>query len=468
MLPEPSGAIQRLRKILSVTAVRLSIAYTVLFGIIAILIILYMTAMTSNYVRRQIKHSIDEEIALLGNIYDAGGINGVVREMERNATGPGANLYVVAEPSGQIIAGNVGEIDTGVIATDGWTLRPFQYTRFGASGDDAHVAIARIVELPNGMRMLVGRDLGEPERFRAIVIRALAFSLTAMLLVGLLTWILVGRRALTRLEMVSRSTDRILAGDRTERLPVTGSDDEFDQLSMRLNSMLDRINSLDEGLRQVSDNIAHDLKTPLARLRNKAEAALAAPDGNQSTVMQEIIADTDQIIRTFNALLMISRVESGSVAGELAGQDLSSIVEDVAELYQPVAEDDGFAFSLSVEPSLTVRGNRELISQAIANLIDNAIKYGRTDERAPRIGISLQRRGRNAVIEVTDTGPGIAPEDRKRVTERFTRLEQSRTRPGNGLGLSLVRAVAQLHGGVLDFATNEPGGLKASLTIPLA
>ncbi len=468
MQPEPSGAFQRLRKILSVTAVRLSIAYTVLFGIIAILIILYMTAMTSNYVRRQIKVSIDEEIALLANTFDSGGINGVVRQMERNATGPGANLYVVAEPSGQIIAGNVGEIDTGVIATDGWTLRPFRYTRFGTSGDESHVAIARIVELPNGMRMLVGRDLGEPERFRAIVIRALAFSLTAMLLVGLLTWILVGRRALTRLEMVSRSTDRILAGDRTERLPVTGSGDEFDQLSIRLNSMLDRINSLDEGLRQVSDNIAHDLKTPLARLRNKAEAALAAPDGNQAGVMQEIIADTDQIIRTFNALLMISRVESGSVAGELASQDLSSIVEDVAELYQPVAEDAGFAFSLSVEPSLTVKGNRELLSQALANLIDNAIKYGRTEERAPSIGISLQKLGRNAVVEITDAGPGIAPEDRKRVTERFTRLEQSRTRPGNGLGLSLVRAVAQLHGGVLDFATNEPGGLKASLTIPLA
>ncbi len=211
----------------------------------------------------------------------------------------------------------------------------------------ATCAIARVVELPNGMRMLIGRDLGEPERFRVIVMRALAFSLSAMLLVGLLTWILVGRRALTRLEMVSQSTERILSGDRTERLPVSGSGDEFDRLSIRLNAMLDRINTLDEGLRQVSDNIAHDLKTPLARLRNKAEAALAAQDGDQRAVMQEIIGDTDQIIRTFNALLMISRVESGSVAGELTQQDLSSIVEDVAELYQPVAEEAGFEFSHS-------------------------------------------------------------------------------------------------------------------------
>ncbi|MCU0790584.1 MAG: HAMP domain-containing histidine kinase, partial [Nitratireductor sp.] len=345
--------------------------------------------------------------------------------------------------------------------------RPFEYTRFGLSPDRNHLAIARIVELSNGMRMLVGRDLGEPERFRAIVTRALAFSLAAMLLVGLLTWILVGKRALTRLEMVSRSTDRIMAGDRRARLPVSGSGDEFDQLSIRLNTMLDRINMLDEGLRQVSDNIAHDLKTPLARLRNKAEAALAQEGGDQRAVMQEIISDTDQIIRTFNALLMISRVESGSVAGELSDQDLSSIVEDVAELYQPVAEDAGFSVNVAVEPSLSVRGNRELLSQAVANLIDNAIKYGRIEDRPASIAISLRRQEGRAVVEIADTGPGIAPEDRKRVTERFTRLEQSRTRPGNGLGLSLVRAVAQLHGGVLDFGQNEPGGLKASLILPL-
>jgi signal transduction histidine kinase len=183
--------------------------------------------------------------------------------------------------------------------------------------------------------------------------------------------------------------------------------------------------------------------------------------------MQEIISDTDQIIRTFNALLMISRVESGSVAGELSPQDLSSIVEDVAELYQPVAEDAGFAVDVSVEPELSIRGNRELVSQALANLIDNAIKYGRVEGRPAVIGISLKRKDGRAVIEVTDSGPGIDPRDHKRVTERFTRLEQSRTRPGNGLGLSLVRAVAQLHGGVLEFGSNEPGGLKASLILPL-
>jgi signal transduction histidine kinase len=468
MPPESSGAMQRLRNILSVTAVRLSIAYTLVFGIIAILIIVYMTAMTTSYVRLQIKTSIDQEIVQLAAAYETGGINGVMRTMESNATAPGANLYVVADPTGQIVAGNVREIDTGVIETDGWTLRPFEYARFGAPENGRHLAIARIVKLPNGMRMLIGRDLGEPERFRVIVTRALAFSLAAMLLVGLLTWILIGRRALTRLEMVSQSSERILSGDRTERLPVTGSGDEFDRLSTRLNTMLDRINMLDEGLRQVSDNIAHDLKTPLARLRNKAEAALADEGGDKRAVMQEIIADTDQIIRTFNALLMISRVESGSVAGELSLQDLSSIVEDVSELYQPVAEEGGFEFSIHAEAGVEVRGNRELLSQALSNLIDNAIKYGRSESVPPRIDVRLHTQDAKAVVEISDTGPGIAPEDRNKVTESFTRLEQSRTRPGNGLGLSLVRAVAQLHGGVLDFGSNEPCGLRARLILPLA
>jgi signal transduction histidine kinase len=288
-----------------------------------------------------------------------------------------------------------------------------------------------------------------------------------MLLVGLLTWVLIGRRALKRVEMVSHSTDRILAGDRSERLPVVGTGDEFDRLSESLNAMLDRINALDEGLRQVSDNIAHDLKTPLTRLRNKADAALhSAGGGDQRVALQEIIGDTDQIIRTFNALLMISRVESGSVAAELNRQDLSMIVEDVTELYLPVAEDEGFSFVTEVESGVTVRGNRELISQALSNLIDNAINHGRAEAGPLRISVRLRTEGGMARVEIADSGPGISPEDHKRVTERFTRLEHSRTRPGNGLGLSLVRAVAQLHSGVLEFGSNEPG-LKATLALPL-
>jgi len=458
---------QRLRTILAITAVRLSIVYTLIFGIVAILLVFYMTGSTLNILRKQIQESINAEFADLSQTYDDGGINSLVRTLERAAAAPGANLYVLADPAGQIIAANVRDIEQRVIAIDGWTRRPFRYTRYHDGGERQFSAIARIVELPNGMRLLVGRDLGDPERYQNVVGRALVLSLGIMLLAGLVTWFLVGRRALKRLDLVSRSTQAIMAGDMDQRLPVSGAGDEFDRLSVRLNAMLDRIGTLDEGLRQVADNIAHDLKTPLTRLRNKADHARSADPAEASEALGEVIADTDQIIRTFDALLMISRVESGQAAAERSLIDLSAIVADVAELYGPVAEEDGFAFDLAVEPGLKVRGNRELLSQALSNLCDNALKYGRPADREPRLTVSASRIDGHARVTVADNGPGIAPADRERVTERFTRLEASRTLPGNGLGLSLVRAVAKMHGGVLEFADGEPG-LKASLVLPIA
>lgn len=456
---------QRLRTILSVTSVRLSIAYTVIFALVSIIIILYMTGSTAGILRKQIVESINEEVVGLERIYERGGINGLMRQLERRASAPGANLYVVSDPAGSVIAGNVRDLDTGVIDRLGWTRRAFEYEPFEAREGRDHYAIARVIELPNSMRLLIGRDLGEPERFRKMVGRALGLSLMAMLVLGLLTWVLVGRRALKRLDLVGKSTSRILAGDRSERLPVTGSNDEFDRLSQRLNAMLDRINKLDEGLRQVSDNIAHDLKTPLTRLRNKADAALSGGKGkNSKEALGEIITDTDQIIKTFNALLMISRVESGATAAEFSQLDLSTTIADVAELYQPVAEEAGVTFETDIEPGLTLRGNRELLSQAVSNLIDNALKYGQAEKQA--LQVSARSVENSLQICVADSGLGIAEKDFDKVTKRFVRLEESRTKPGNGLGLSLVNAVAQLHGGTLELSDNGPG-LKACMVIPV-
>ncbi len=459
---------QRLRALLSITSVRLSIVYTVIFGFVAMVIVVYMTGSTVGILRRQIQESVNIEIVEMLGIYDREGINGVLGVMEQRAASPGANLYVLSEPAGSLIAANIKELDQGVISREGWISRPFEYTRFQGSDDRRYQAIGRVTKLPNGMRLMIGRDLGEPERFRQVVAKAWFLSIAATVLLGLATWFFVGRQALRRLDMVSRSTARIMAGDRSERLPVTGSNDEFDRLSERLNVMLDRLNLLDEGLRQVSDNIAHDLKTPLTRLRNKADSALAAASPQmRSKRLKEIIADTDQIIRTFDALLMISRVEAGSAVAELTRTDLSTLVSDVGELYEPVAEDGGFAFSATVEPGIAVRGNRELLSQALSNLADNALKFAGSRNGNPRMAICLERRGKDALISVADNGPGIAEADRKRVTERFTRLEESRSVPGNGLGLSLVRAVALLHGGRLEFFDNQPG-LKACLSLPVA
>lgn len=462
---------QRIRALTRITAVRLSIAYTLFFSLLAVILVFYMTGGAVEFLRREIQYTINEETAALDRIYSQRGLNALIQAMEARARSPGANLYVVVDPAGRIIAGNVREIDRDVFSTTGWVLHPFSYRGFREDDDaEERRAIARVFELPTGIRFLIGRDIGERERFRGLVRRALTFSMFMMLIGAFLIWAFVGRRALRRIDMVSRSTERILAGDRSERLPVMGSNDEFDRLSARMNEMLDRISTLDEGLRAVSDSIAHDLKTPLTRMRNKLDAALNSAGDAEAlrTVLGETITELDQLIRTFNALLMISRVEAGSQVAELGEIDMSAIVADVAELYEPVAEEEGFTMAVSIEPGIMVRGNRELLSQALTNLVDNALKYARPVEAgAGKLSVSLRRQGRLVHATITDNGPGIPESDRERVRERFVRLDESRSKPGTGLGLALVDAVARLHGGTLKFADAGPG-LVAELAIPVA
>jgi len=253
---------------------------------------------------------------------------------------------------------------------------------------------------------------------------------------------------------------------------VGGSGDEFDRLSMSLNTMLERIEKLNEGLRQVSDNIAHDLKTPLTRLRNKAADALDIADGEtRRTALEGIISESDQLIRTFNALLMISRVEAGSVAAEMSPVELSTIVSDSAELYEPAAEEAGLGLSFSIEPDVEVQGNRELIGQAIFNLLDNAIKYSSDTEGAGKVSLKLARRPDGICLSVADHGPGVPADRRDDVVKRFVRLDESRSKPGTGLGLSLVEAVMELHNGRLELSDTDPDkpeqrGLTVSMIFP--
>ena len=464
----------KLRALLRITAVRLSLIYTLVFGLAAVGIIAYMTGATVNVLRQQYEESIDQEVDALSRLYQRGGLNLVFRVLERRANAPGANLYAVANPQGQIIAGNVPAIERGVMAKTGWKNKPFAYERYDQQneGDEVQTskAIARVIELPSGVRILVGRDIREYEQVGEIVGDAFKIAIGIMLGLGLLTWLFVGRRALARIDQVTQSSRRILSGDRTERLPVTGSKDEFDRLSQNLNLMLDRINTLDEGLKQISDNIAHDLKTPITRLRNKAYEALQK-DRNvdeQREAIGEIIVDCDQIVKTFDALMMISRVGSGSAVGKLETVELNGIVSDVHELYEAVADEEGINLDLAIhaKQTITLQGNRELLSQAIANLLDNAIKYGRGSDESSGILLELDGQKDVARITVSDHGPGIGVDDRERVKDRFVRLDKSRNKPGNGLGLSLVNAIAEFHGGSLVLEDNNPG-LRAIMVLPL-
>lgn len=455
------------------TAVRLSALYILLFAICAATLVFYVTAMSERLLTGQIRDAVSLEVTQVQRAYDVGGMNLLLRTMERRARQPGANLYVIAGPSGDILAGNVASVQPGVFEESGWTSLPFVYQRYTDSGvERRHTAIANVFVLDNGLRVLIGRDLGEPERFRVLVRQALMIALAIMGLGAIIIWFGIGRNALKRIDRMSDASKKIMAGDLAQRLPVGGSGDEFDRLSVSLNTMLERIEKLNEGLRQVSDNIAHDLKTPLTRLRNKAADALDMDEGDtRRSALEGIISESDQLIRTFNALLMISRVEAGSVAAEMSEIELSAIVSDSAELYEPAAEEAGLALISEIEPGIEVQGNRELIGQAIFNLLDNAIKYSSDTEGAGEVALKLARRPDGICLSVADHGPGIPVERRKDVVKRFVRLDESRSKPGTGLGLSMVEAVMELHSGRLELSDTDPDkpvprGLTVSMIFP--
>ncbi|MCB1469234.1 MAG: HAMP domain-containing histidine kinase [Rhizobiaceae bacterium] len=474
-----------LPSVLRTTAARLSALYLLLFGVCAVVLVFYMTSLSVSLLTTQTMETINEEAASLGRAYQRGGIPLLVRMVGQRSRQPGANLYLIADSHGRILAGNVENLQPGVLEINGWTEVPFRYERYGEGAErtqsqnqtlpDArteslasHDAIALVLRLPNEMIIMVGRDLGEPQRFRDVVRQSLMIALGMMALGGILIWFLVGRRALIRIDNISKAGRRIMGGDLSGRLPVTGAGDEFDRLSENLNAMLARIASLNEGLRQVSDNIAHDLKTPLTRLRNRAEGAIAANADPQEyrEALEQTIRESDQLIKTFNAILMISRLEAGYSSEQVVEVDMTATVQDVIELYEPLSEEMGVSLDVSLEKGIAIRGNRELIAQALSNVIDNAIKYATLDGKSSRVRVKLQQGDGKVRLSVSDDGPGI-PEatDRERVTERFVRLEKSRSQPGSGLGLSLAKAVMKFHNGTLDLLPENPG-LTVLMTFP--
>jgi signal transduction histidine kinase len=262
---------------------------------------------------------------------------------------------------------------------------------------------------------------------------------------------------------VNRTSERVMSGNLSDRVPLDGTSDEFDQLAANLNRMLDQIERLMTAMREVTDDVAHDLKTPLSRLRARLELALIGPvDGSGHTeAIRSAIDEADRLLATFNALLSIAELESGTRHDDVEPLDLSEVARSAAELYEPVAEEKGFVLKIETEPDVTMRGARHLLSQALANLLDNALKYARGGEIRIRV---FHREGR-AVLDVADRGPGIPEADRETVLDRFVRLERSRSSPGNGLGLSLVRAIVRRHRGTVEIADNRPG-LRVRLEFP--
>jgi signal transduction histidine kinase len=462
-------------KLIRTTAFRLTLAYLLLFALFAASLLGYFAWNTRRLITEQITTTVNAEIGEISELYARRGLRGLVFTIGNRALRPGANLYLVTTPTGQAIGGNVGSLAPGVMATTGWSETA--YRRLDEQDTADHRALVRVTELSNGFRLLIGRDLEERRRLFGIVAKAAQWSLLVVVVLGIGGGIFVARRVLRRIDAMTGTTQRIMAGDLTGRLPVGRSGDELDRLAENLNAMLERIEALMMGLKEVSDNIAHDLKTPLTRLRNRAEEALAkcGSEADYRAALERTIEESDGLIRTFNALLMIARAESGQARGNMDDFDAADVANGIHELYEPLAEDDGITLNVKTSPT-PLHGNRELISQALANLVENAIKYGKPVPAAPPLGadavagnkeilIEARRDGDQVLLSVTDHGPGIPESDRKHAVERFVRLEASRTQPGSGLGLSLASAVATLHGGELRLGDAHPG-LMATLAIP--
>jgi len=464
-----------LTRLLSSTPFRLTLVYSGVFVIAAGAIVAYISWRANELLTTKVIETLMAEVTGLREQFQSGGaarLRDIVAERSRE---PGSSLYLLVDASARKVAGNLGRMPPGI--ADSGQGGVFRYVRAAdASERIERLAVGVPIPVPGGLLLLVGRDIEDQRQFADTLWQAALWGLGLMSALGIAAGLAVSRSVLRRIEAVTEATRRIMAGDLSKRVPLDGSGDELDRLAQSLNAMLARIEELMGALREVSDNIAHDLKTPLNRLRNRAEAALRSPDGPAvyRDGLVKTIEEADGLIKTFNSLLLIARLEGGAMAESMALIDPAAIIADVAELYDPVAEEAGLELKVSTVQGLSLLANRELVSQAVANLVDNAIKYARRDgarvasdgAAGPEVTISLARVGDAVEIGVADRGPGVPPKDRERALQRFVRLEKSRSQPGSGLGLSLVAAVARLHGGSVRLEDNAPG-LRVVLTLPV-
>lgn len=456
---------ERFSRAISTTSFRVAAITVAAYLAFAGLVVGVLLWQTNRVLTSQVLSTLDAEAQQLRTEVRLGGTQALVRAVESRSQSGASGLYYLGDASGTKIAGNLSRLPPEILSTPSGGV--FRYSPDINSAKE-HLAVAIPVEVGNGLQLIVGRDVEEQRRFAGEMGRIYFLALGFLTLGGLVAGFAISRVALRRIEAINVAARSIMAGDMSRRVTLSGSGDEYDALAMNLNAMLERIEALMNGLREVSDNIAHDLKTPLTRLRNSAEAALretgeaAYRDGLEHTIEK-----ADELIKTFNSLLLVARLEAGALEENAEPFDIGRAVRDVAELYEPVAEERGMRLDVNVGAGPEFSGNRQLIVQAVVNLIENAIKYSVKPgaQQGAAIGIDLKEVPGSIEISVTDNGPGIAPEDRERVLKRFVRLEKSRTEPGTGLGLSLVQAVARLHGGAVRLEDNAPG-LRVVLTLP--
>lgn len=454
---------QKWPSVLRTTTFRLTLIYFGLFGVSAVVLVGFLYWSTAGFMARQTDEAIEAEIRGLAEQYSQFGTIGLVRALNRRTSQARASrgLYLLTDASLRPLAGNLSAWPREDPRPDGWITFELEYAdRRGA----VDLGRARIFELTGGLRLLVGRDIRERLEIDARFRESIGWGIALALVLSIAGGVLISRPMLRRIDAINLTSREIMAGALDRRIPVRGTDDEFDRLAANLNEMLDRIARLVASVREVSDNIAHDLRSPLARLRSRLELTLA-DEGDEEAYRRAIgrtIEEADALLKTFNSLLRIARLEAGVETGQIETFDLDGLIGDVAELYAPLAEERRVALDAEPGDAGRIGGDRDLLFQALANLLDNAIKFS---PAGGTVAIAARSRGEAVEIAVADGGPGIPDTLKERVTERFFRIEASRNAPGAGLGLSLVAAVAERHGGSLKLGDNEPG-LRVALTLP--
>jgi signal transduction histidine kinase len=456
----------RLINVLRTSAFRFTLLFMALFGAMALALLAFIYWSTVAVIHQQTSDTIESEIRGLAEQYEERGLPGLIQVIQDRSgeRGNDDNVYLLTTPALVPLAGNLAGWPQTESTGDEWLALTLSKMDGGTVVE--HQVRARAFELPGGYRLLVGRDTQESSRFGGIVLKALASSAGLTLALGLIGGTIFSRRVLSRVEAMDQTTRQIMAGDLSQRIAGNGSGDEFDRLADSLNVMLEQMERLMAGMRLATDSLAHDLRRPLTRLKARSELALRQPpDAEQDRqALAEVMVQADAALVTFDSLLKIAMAESGASAADFRTVDLSAIARDAADLYEPLAEENDVVLSVSADGPAPVRGQPELLAQSIANLIDNAVKY---TPPGGRIEVAVAVAGNSAVLTVADSGPGVPEAERARVLDRFVRLEESRSSPGAGLGLSLVAAVARLHGAALLLEDNRPG-LRVRVAIPRA
>ena len=435
-----------------------------IFGAVVVALLGYVYWSTSSYVLSRSDRAIAAERAVLHKAYEAAGRSGLIATIEHSIADGRfeGGLYLLADPSFTPVAGNLKVWPSELKGVEG--RANFSTRTWKPDAKDRLLLRAAFETLPDGYHLLVGKDIGDLDELAKKITTALALVISLIFVLGAAASVSITRRTVGRIEAINATSRAIMQSGLGKRIPLRGTRDEWDQLAENLNSMLERIETLMAEVRQVSDSVAHDLRTPLTRMRGRLERAYARQRKGEhdESLIDDTMADLDAVLRMFSSLTRISQIEAGDRTSGFRAVNLSEIASEVVELFDAAAEEKRAHLDAVVDQRVFVTGDRDLLFDAVANLVDNAIKHGR---EAGRVTVEVTQNG-GAVISIADDGPGIPNDERQNVFKRFYRLERNRRTAGNGLGLSLVAAVARLHGAGIEMEDNAPG-LKFRLRFPL-